>query len=161
MPQITLDTLDGQSANLGGPGWKSVIVYRGAHCPLCKQFLSTLEELRADYTELGVELIAVSADSAERAQSFIEESGFTAPVAVGLTVAHMRQLGVYISDPRSPEEAPAPFAEPALFVVNPEGIVQVMEKCNAPFVRPDMKGLLGGLEFVMKNDYPIRGTHSS
>jgi hypothetical protein len=69
----------------------------------------------------------------------------------------MRQLGLYISDPRSPQEADRPFAEPALFVINPDGNTQIIDISNAPFVRPDLKSLLKGLQFVVSKDYPIRG----
>lgn|GEM_PF-3039080 len=29
---------------------------------------------------------------------------------------------------------------------------------DAPFSRPDLAGLIGGLKFIQANDYPIRGT---
>lgn len=163
MPGIVLDTLGGPSLALDGSSdehrWRVVIVYRGAHCPICKRFLSELEGMRDEFREAAVELVAISADAAGRARPFIEEIGFSAPVGVGLSLEDMDRLGVYISDPRNPEEAPAPFAEPALFVVRPDGCVQLIDKASAPFVRPDMTGVLKGLAFIREKDYPVRGTH--
>ncbi len=69
----------------------------------------------------------------------------------------MRELGLYLSDPRSPQETDRAFAEPRLFVINPKGQVQMIDISNAPFARPDLKSLLKGLKFVMSKDYPIRG----
>lgn len=159
MPDIEVQTLSGQTASLGGAGWKMIVLYRGAHCPICKQYLTDLEGMKEAYNAEGIELIAVSADQADRAAPFISEIGFSSTVGVGLTIDQMTSLGAYISDPRSEKEAPAPFAEPALFVVNPDGAVQFMDKSNAPFVRPDLGKVLGGIKFVRENSYPIRGTH--
>ena len=70
----------------------------------------------------------------------------------------MRQLGLYISEPRSPQEANRPFAEPGLFVINPQGKIQVVDISNAPFARPELGGVLKGLKFIQEKQYPIRGT---
>ena len=63
-----------------------------------------------------------------------------------------------MSSPRSPNETDRNFAEPAIFVLNPQGRVQIVDLSNAPFVRPDLKALLGGLRYITANDYPVRGT---
>lgn len=110
---------------------------------------------------VGINPLAVSADQKERVAPFISETGFSGTVGVGLTIEQMNTLGVYISDPRSSEEAPAPFAEPALFVVNADGDVQFLDKSNAPFVRPDMRRVLDGIKYVPSKDYPIRGAHTN
>ncbi len=70
----------------------------------------------------------------------------------------MKTLGLYVSSPRSPEETDRPFAEPATFVIDPEGALHIIDISNAPFSRPDLEGLLNGLKFIRENDYPIRGT---
>ena len=157
MPGIALDTLGGSTLALDEPGWRAIVVYRGAHCPICKKYLTALEGMKSDFEAADVSLVAISADDAERARPFIEEAGFSSPVGVGLTVPDMQRLGLYVSDPRSPEEAPAPFAEPGLFVVNADGILQIVDVANAPFVRPDMAQVLGGIGFVRDKGYPVRG----
>ena len=72
----------------------------------------------------------------------------------------MRQLGLYISEPRSPQETDRPFAEPGLFVINPEGKVQIVEISNAPFARADLAGILHGIKVIQERNYPVRGTMS-
>lgn len=159
MPEITLDKLGGGSVKIGGTGrWQLLVVYRGRHCPLCKAYLATLESLMPRAETAGVDVLAVSADSADRDDGWVRETGYSGDVGFGLTIENMQALGVYISHPRSPEEAPAPFAEPGLFITNPDGVLQIADKSNAPFVRPDIKSVLSGLEFIRKNDYPVRGT---
>ena len=67
-----------------------------------------------------------------------------------------RALIVY-RDPRSPQETDRPFAEPALFVINPDGNIQIVDISNAPLARPDLKSPLKGIQFVASKSYPIRG----
>ena len=162
LPQITVPKLGGGDMTLGqGDGWQMVVVYRGKHCPLCKKYLGQIEGMKSEFGDLGVSISAVSGDPEEKAKPFIEEAGFTGPVGYDLSLAQMKELGLYISDPRSPEETDRPFAEPALFVINPDGKAQIVDISNAPFARPELATLKGGLQFVMGNDYPVRGTHAA
>jgi hypothetical protein len=69
----------------------------------------------------------------------------------------MQTLGLYVSEPRSEKETDLPFAEPGIFVINADGLLQVIDISNAPFARPDLEGLAKGLKFIRDNDYPIRG----
>ena len=139
-------------------GWRLIVIYRGKHCPLCKQYLATLEGLKDDFLAAGISVWALSADPVERAQEDAMAHGWTFPLLASLGEEQMRQLGLYMSSPRSPNETDRNFAEPAIFVLNPQGRVQIVDLSNAPFVRPDLKALLGGLRYIMANDYPVRGT---
>lgn len=147
----------GRVAPSDGAGWRLLIVYRGKHCPLCKSYLNTLGELLEEFQDAQIAVATVSADPQEKAEAEVAECGWKFPVGYGLTVEQMRELGLYISDPRSPQETDRAFAEPGLFVINPGGQVQMIDISNAPFARPDLKSLLQGLKFVMSKDYPIRG----
>jgi len=141
-------------------GWRLVVVYRGAHCPLCKQYLSQLDGMQGAFHDAGLTVWALSADPIERASSQVDGEGWTLPILAGLTDEHMRSLGLYISAPRSAEETDRNFAEPGIFVINPAGQVQIVDVSNAPFARPEPKALLNGIRFVMDKNYPIRGTIS-
>lgn len=164
-PAITVDRLGGDQITLGQPAagrdWQLVIVYRGLHCPLCKGYLATLEEVAPKLHALGIDVVAVSGDPADRAAAMVEETGLTQPVGHDLSVAQMQALGLYVSDPRSPQETDRPVAEPGLFVINAAGTVQIVDVSNAPFARPDLQKLAGGLEFVRSKDYPVRGPHAA
>ena len=141
----------------GMPGWRVLVVYRGKHCPRCKTYLGTLDGLLDDFKAAGIAVAAVSADPAKKAQASVAENKWRFPVAYDLAIAQMKALGLYISDPRSPQETDRPFAEPGLFVINAAGLVQIADISNAPFARPDLKSLLQGIRFVIAKDYPIRG----
>lgn len=147
----------GEVAPAAAGGWRMLIVYRGRHCPLCKGYLNALEEMSDAFASAGVSLAALSADSREKAEADVAEHGWSFPVGYDLSPDDMRTLGLFVSDPLSPREADRPFAEPGLFVINPGGATQIIDVSNAPFARPDLKGVLDGLRFVQARGYPVRG----
>ena len=125
---------------------------------MCKPYLGNLDKLMDEYAALGVQVMALSADPAEKAQADKAEFGWRFPIGYDLSMAHMRELGLYISEPRNAQETDRPFAEPGVFLINPEGRVQVVDISNAPFSRPDLAGLLRGAKLIQERQYPIRGT---
>ena len=158
IPEITLPTIDGGEAKIGGikDRWQMIIVYRGLHCPICKNYTAKIEALKDKFDELDTDILFVSGDNAEKAKNFADEVGLNRPVAYDLSVAQMRQLGLYISEPR-PTETDRPFPEPGLFVVNEKGQAHIVDISNAPFVRPEPELIIRGITHIKKNDYPIRG----
>lgn len=157
-PQLDVPCAGGPAVRLGGvrDGWQLIVVYRGLHCPICSRYLATLDGLAKRFAELGTEIVAVSADSRERAEQAKADWKIGIMIAYGLSLEAMRALGLYISAPT--DGAPHPFPEPALFIVNPQGRAQIIEITNAPFVRPDLNAILSGLAFIQEKAYPIRGT---
>lgn len=126
---------------------------------MCTRYLNELESLVPQYHQISIDVMAVSADSAEQLQQHQTQLNVTYPIAYGLTVEQMQQLGVYLSSPRSEKETDHVFSEPAIFVINAEGKVQVLDMSNGPFARPDLSVLLQGLSWIRdpQNHYPIRG----
>lgn len=157
-PAMNWKTVDGDSIDPAQQsGWRVLIVYRGKHCPLCKVYLNTLNEMRGEFEAAGVKLMTVSADPQAKAEQQVAENSWKFPVGYDLSTEQMRELGLYVSQPRSADETDRPFAEPGVFVINPDGDAQIIDISNAPFARPDLKSLLKGLQFVIDKGYPIRG----
>jgi peroxiredoxin len=158
-PPITMPRLGGgEIAPAAMEGWRLFVVYRGKHCPLCKPYLGTLDQLLEEFEAAGVAVLAASADPEEKAAADHAEFGWRFPLGFGLTIAQMQDLGLYISHPRSPQETDRPFAEPGLFLINPAGQVQLIDISNAPFARPDLAGIARGAKRIQEMNYPIRGT---
>lgn len=161
-PQITVPLVSGGNVTLGAPKaddkWTLIVVYRGRHCPLCVKYLARLEELQADLNDKGADVVAVSGDGIEKAKDQVVLGSLTIPVAFGLTIEQMQEMGLYISSPRSPEETDQPFPEPGLFVLRPDGVIQILDISNAPFARPDLSLIARGIEMGREKAYPIRGT---
>ena len=158
---MTWPTVDGGKVDIAVmPGWRTLVVYRGKHCPLCKKYFAALDGMLDGFTAAGVAVSAVSADPKDKVEADLAEFKWRFPVGYGLTIDQMRQLGLYVSEPRSSQETDRPFAEPGLFVVNPDGRIQIVEISNAPFARPDLGGILNGIKIIQERSYPIRGTLS-
>lgn len=143
----------------GDCDWKMIVVYRGKHCGLCKDYLEKLNGLQDEFNNIKIDIVAVTADPEDKAKFRVEESGLNIPLAYDLSLDQARILGLYISDPRE-GETDRPFPEPGIFVVNTEGNVQIIDISNAPFARADLDELLWGLGYIREEgNYPIRGMH--
>lgn len=159
MPTLSTPKAGGGELVIGSAtGWEMVVVYRGKHCPICRTYLKTLDGLLDQYGEAGVNVVAVSADTKQKAESQAQEEGWRFAVGYDLSLEQMRMLGLYISEPRSAQETDRPFPEPGLFAINPERKLQIVDVSNAPFARPDLAAILKGLRLIQERQYPIRGT---
>jgi hypothetical protein len=105
-----------------------------------------------------MDVIVVSADTADKAAADVAEFGWTFDLAYGMTEAQMRELGLYVSDPLSEAETTSLFAEPGTFAVRPNGELMLVDISNGPASRPDLDELLDGMRFNITNDRPVRGT---
>ncbi len=159
-PTFDITLSDGQKQLVGEVNgrWQLVVVYRGKHCGRCKKYLGILENMQSEWHDAGFDVIAVSADTLEKAQADIKEFGWTFPVGYDLSIEAMRSLGAYISDPLTPDETDRPFAEPAVFCLRPDGTVQIAAISNGPSARPDLAELLDGMKFTIEHGKPARGT---
>lgn len=162
-PEIQVTGLDGNSVDLGArkDGWKLVVVYRGKHCPLCTRYLNELQQHAAALADNGIDVTAVSADTREQLLDHSDKLEIDFPIYYGLSIEQMQLLGLYISRPRSAQETDHPFAEPGLFVINHDGLLQLVDISNGPFSRPELATLVGGIGWIKDphNHYPIRGTY--
>lgn len=161
-PSIQVLDKEGKMQSLVAPqesnNWTLLVIYRGVHCPICSKYLTQLQEMRSQFQDINVDIVAVSADSVDQLNTKLADVSVEFPVYAGLNKDHMRKLGLYVSQPTSDAETDHDFPEPGLFVINNDNKVQVLEIANSPFVRPDLKMLVSGLGYTRKNDYPIRGT---
>ncbi len=164
-PALPVQSQDDSTVDIRQPtgesDWQMVVVYRGRHCPLCTKFLNALAGYRQRLLDIGVDVAAVSADSKEQLAEHRSRLDVNFPLFHGLTLGQMKELGLYISVPRSEKETDHDFAEPGLFVINTQGKVQVVDISNNPFARPDLETFVSGLEWIRapENNYPIRGTY--
>jgi peroxiredoxin len=156
---VTFKQLGGGEFTFGAPGgWQALFVIRGQHCPICKSYLSEIEQRREAMASLGVSVAAVSADSEAQTRITADAAKVNFPLLYGMDEATMHQLGLFVSEPRSDQETDHRFPEPALFVVNPQGVLHLIDIANAPFLRLDLDLMVRGLGFIIEKAYPIRGT---
>jgi peroxiredoxin len=133
-------------------------MYRGLHCPYCKAYLTELEQLVPEFAQRGVETIAISADTEERARQAQRDWGLERlRVGYALPIDTARAWGLYVSTARSGTREPPLFSEPGIFLVNPDASLFWAAVSTMPFARPHFDEILGAIDFVLSKRYPARG----
>ncbi|MBY4894592.1 AhpC/TSA family protein [Rhodobacteraceae bacterium N5(2021)] len=168
VPALSLPQVGGGTFDLAAessPRGTVVCFYRGLHCPLCAKYLTEFESLVSEFTARGVGSIAISSDGAERGAKMKENIGAkNLRFAYDMSLAKAREWGLYISTSRGKTsigiEEPALFAEPGLFLINPDNTLYYMSVQTMPFVRPHFRELLGAVDFAIEKSYPARGEYT-
>jgi len=112
-----------------------------------------------EFAKRGINVVAVSMDSQERAMAVHEEwETGDVPLAYSLSEASAREWGLYITAGREDTAEPEVFSEPGMFLIRADGTLYFASVQNAPFTRPPLDQLLQGVDFILEKDYPTRGT---
>jgi len=134
-----------------------LVFYRGLHCPICSDYVSELDRLSDEFKSIGVEPVAISMDSAERAHESVGAWGIEhVPVAYGLSREAARDWGLFVSSSAADFE-PEQFSEPALFLVRPNGVLYGSTVNSMPFARASFQDLLIAVGRILEFDPPERG----
>lgn len=165
VPDLTVPLVGGGEwsiANARGNPFTMIVFYRGLHCPICKSYIGGLDRLLDKFTDKGIEVIAISSDTAERAAQAVADWKLEKlRVGHSLPLETARRWGLYVSTSRgrtsSGIEEPALFSEPGLFFVRPDRTLYFASTQSMPFARPKFEELLPAIDFVVANDYPARG----
>ncbi len=160
VPEISLDLINSTKWELKKQDpdkYTMIVFYRGLHCPVCKKYLEDLKTKLDDFSQRGVNVIAVSMDTEEKAKKTGEKWKVSSlPIGYELSEDEARNWGLYISNGIK-EEEPDVFSEPGLFLINSDGSLYCSAIQTMPFARPNFDELLKAIDFVKKNDYPARG----
>ena len=161
VPDLKINLVNGTQWELSKQkpeNYTLLVFYRGLHCPVCKKYLEDLKSRLDDFSERGVNVIAISMDTEKRAKKSQENwdvSGL--PIGYEMSEDTARNWGLYISNAIKDEE-PDVFSEPGLFLIEPDGTLYCSAIQTMPFARPDFRALLKAIDFVQKEDYPARGS---
>jgi len=136
-----------------------IVFYRGLHCPICKKQLENLKPKLNDFSEKGVNVVAISMDTEKRAKLSAEKWDIESlPVGYEMTEDTAREWGLYISHSIKDGE-PEIFSEPGLFLIKPDRTLYAASTQSMPFARPQFDDLLKSLDFILDESYPARGGH--
>jgi peroxiredoxin len=168
VPALNIPLVGGDRFVLGaapGDTFDLIVFYRGLHCPICAKYLMELERLMPEFEKRGVNVIAVSSDSAERAEAMAEKiKAVQLKVGYAISLQSARQWGLYISASRGQTsigiDEPALFSEPAVFIVRPDGTLYYGSTQTMPFARPQFQDLLAAIDFAVAKNYPARGEYT-
>lgn len=160
MPDITLPLVGGGMWTLSEqrPQAFTVIeVYRGYHCPRCRQQLLDIDHKVARYAERGCGVIVISTDPEERAKKTVAEWDLGhLPVAYDMTLDQARGWGLYVSNAFQEKET-RQFAEPGLFLVRPDMTLYSNVIHSTPFHRHHHADVLEAIDMIRARNYPPRG----
>ena len=159
-PPLQAGLLDGgiwRLADAKPTAFTMIVVYRGLHCPICKTYLADLEAKLPEFEQRGVEVVALSTDSRERAEKSRAEWGLSnLKVGYELPIATARDCDLSISTAIRDGEPPQ-FAEPGLFLVKPDGTLFYAARASAPWGRPPLDQMLRGIDVAIERKMPARG----
>ena len=160
VPKLEVETVDGPTWSLAAQSpehFTFIFFYRGLHCPICRNYLSSIERKLDDLEAMGIKVIAISSDTEARARESKEAWKLSRiPIGYGLSMEDARRWGLYVSKGIKPNE-PEFFSEPGLFVVRPDGELYAASIQTMPFTRPGIDELINGFRYIIEHDYPGRG----
>ena len=163
-PNLKLPLVGGGEFDLASEkptNFTMVLFYRGYHCPVCKNYLSSLVSLLDDYNAAGFNTVIASMNGAELAEKTVSEWGLSSlRVAHSLTVDDAKNWGLWISKAFKDVEADI-FTEPGLFWIRPDGKLYLADISNMPWARPDLGNLVSKVGYALENNYPARGTYAA
>ncbi|WP_374598516.1 redoxin domain-containing protein [Sphingosinicella sp.] len=134
-----------------------IVFYRGLHCPLCRRQLAELETALDTLSSLGVEAVAVSMDTAEKAETAARDWNLKRlRLGHGLAQADARRWGLFLSAAIREGEPPV-FSEPGLFLVKPDKTLFYAGINSAPWGRPHIEDIISGIRLALERGTPARG----
>lgn len=150
-------TSDFDLAQNKGKAMTLILFYRGLHCERCKGYLGEIERMLPDFAQRGVDVIAISCDSLERAQKSCADWNLPKlKVGYGLTIEAARAWGLFISRAVREDEWPI-FAEPATFLVDRDGNLYFAVINSITRMRPYPKDIMDTIDRILETGAPARG----
>ncbi|MFQ5755062.1 MAG: peroxiredoxin-like family protein [Acidiferrobacterales bacterium] len=164
-PELDVEILDAGRWRLSKQrpeNFTMIVAYRGYHCPICRPYIGGLDRMLEEFTKRGVEVIALSTDTQERARQ--TKDGWKLAnlrIGYGLSISKAREWGLYISRSRGKTSAgvvePDEFNEPGVFLITPDQTLYASSVATMPFARPHFKEILAAIDFIVEKNYPARG----
>ena len=119
--------------------------------------MQQLNGLHAEFAELGIEMAGASVDSKDVAKAWAEDNGIDkVSIGYGLTQKQIETCGLFASHfTRDGKELY--FAEPALWLVRPDGELFLNIQSSVSCCRPGLDYLMAGLKLLAGQGFPTRG----
>jgi peroxiredoxin len=108
MPAFTLNDAHGQSISsqdLLAKGPLVIIFYRGAWCPFCNLYLSSVQEYLPRIEAQGATLVAISGERPDRSLSVEQTNSLSFPVLSDPELVAARQFGIVYELPKVVDDA--------------------------------------------------------
>ena len=146
-PVIAGRDCDGRPVELA-PINAVVLLYRGQWCAHCRAQLLGLAHEARGFAAIGFHLIAVSADDLSLCQALREATGGAIEIVSDRGARFITGLELVTSDPN----ADHPIAQPAVFIVDGDGVVRYRYVSRSADDRPKIALLLLAAERVASGE---------
>jgi len=160
VPPLSVDLVGGGRFVLGQHPPKAftlIIFYRGLHCERCKGYLGEIESMLPELEKRGVDVIAVSCDSRERAEQSMRDWKLSKlKVGYDFAIDSARAWGLFISKAVRDDETPI-FAEPGTYLVDRDGRLYFAVINSLTRLRPYPKDILEAIDRIIETGAPARG----
>ncbi len=137
-PDIDLSVLDRgptKLSELAAGSWTLVQFYRGEWCPTCQAYFDRVARARAEITEAGLRIVAISADPEDKARATRDEHKLWFPIAYGAPLSLAADLDIYADREHA-------FLQPAFFVLDPERRIRHISVQSGGMARPAIEELV-------------------
>ncbi|CCW05083.1 MULTISPECIES: peroxiredoxin family protein [Bacillus] len=156
VPNFTLPEITGQEFSLEtylkeSKGWKLIIFFRGAWCPVCVHDLKDLEESKGFFEGKNVHLITVSTDKLENLKKMALENNLSFPILSDESLVALKAYDVFYHGDDAPYEDHGTHGEPAYFLVDENGQLLYQQRQTSPFGRPTSTELRKIVQYIGKN----------
>lgn len=112
-----------------------LLFYRGEWCPICNLQLHSLQEKLPEFQKVNAKIVAVSTDTPENSQKLVEKHNLGFPVLAGLEREVVEAYGLFFNEGKG-------HAEPAVFIIRPDGTVAYASLQSGPLGRTSNDDLL-------------------
>jgi peroxiredoxin len=144
-PALTIETVDGSHLALPEAlrgAFGVVLIYRGAWCPYCNAQLAGFARAAASFDELGIKVVALSADDRGAAGALAEKLRLPFPVGHSADVEQVAALtGAYVN--REPRHL-----QTTGFVLDPAGKVITAVYSSGAIGRLTAEDVAGFVRYV-------------
>lgn len=142
-----------------------LLFYRGGWCPYCNQQLAELKNIEEQLTELGYQIVAVSPQTPQQLASQMLESEFAAQLYTDASLETLKGFGIafYLDNETQKryqeygisltqdESGKSVLPAPALFFLNPKGVIEFSYVNPDYKVRPSAELVLSVAKVLSKN----------
>ena len=148
-PDFKVKLINGEEVQARKPtphDWNVILFYRGSWRPFCqmqlKSFQNGLEKLEAE----GIEVLAASVDSLEKAKETAQQTGATFPIAYDLSVEDFAKATGAFYDEKPAHTAP--YLQATGFVINPSGKVVLSVYSSGAIGRLGWQDVVGLVRYL-------------
>jgi len=109
--------------------WSLILVYRDDDCSLCQAYFDRVSQQRDELERMDFQIVALSADTEERATSLRDKHALWFPIGHSLPLSVGEELCIYVNADRQ-------CFEPAFFILDTNGLLVHASIQSGPHARP-------------------------